>query len=53
MYKLLMHALDQEKEAFYDYMELYEGCAHEAHKKIYSDIAKDELTHYEHLMAIL
>ena len=49
MYKLLMKALDHEKESFYDYVELYEKCSHEAHRRIYAEIAKDEVEHYKHI----
>lgn len=49
MYKLLMKALDHEKESFYDYVELYEKCSHEAHRHLYAEIAKDEVEHYKHI----
>lgn len=52
MYKRLMKVLDTEKESFYDYVELYEHCTNEAHRKIYMEIAKDELTHYKHIHTI-
>lgn len=52
MYKLLMKALSHEKESFYDYVELHEQCPHEEHHKIFKEIAKDEIDHYNHINKI-
>lgn len=53
MYKKLMNALNTEKESFYDYVELYEHCNSEQNRKIYVEIAKDEVEHYKHVHEIL
>lgn len=43
---MYMHALHQEKDAFWDYLELMDHETHKDHKSIWYAIATDELQHF-------